>query len=99
MKRYLCAVLTYLVPTFALGFAWHLVLFQSYYDALAMYRRDIIVPFGFLSMLIQATIFAWLYEKAFAIRNSRLWTKALAYGAVERCCPGASRRSRSPRKM
>jgi hypothetical protein len=64
------------------GFVWHLVLFQSYYDALAMYRRDIIIPFGFLSMLIQAAVFAWLYEKAFAVRLGRLWSKAFAYGAV-----------------
>ena len=82
MKRYLSAVAAYLVPTFALGFVWHLVLFQSYYDALAMYRRDIIIPFGFLSMLIQAAIFAWLYENAFAVRHGHLWTNAVAYGAV-----------------
>ena len=82
MKRYISALLAYLVPTFALGFVWHLVLFQSYYDALAMYRRDIIVPFGFLSMLIQAAVFAWLYQRIFAGRLGRLWTKVLAYGAV-----------------
>ena len=39
MRRYSLAVLAYLVPTFALGFVWHLVLFQSYYDALGVYRR------------------------------------------------------------
>ena len=61
MRRYIFAVLAYLVPTFALGFVWHLVLFQSYYDALGVYRRDIIIPFRFLSMLIQAAIFAWVY--------------------------------------
>ena len=82
MKRYVSALLAYLAPTFALGFVWHLVLFQSYYESLAMYRRDIIIPFGFLSMLIQAAIFAWLYEKVFAVRHDRLWTKAVAYGAV-----------------
>jgi hypothetical protein len=64
MKRYILAVLAYLVPTFALGFIWHLVLFESYYDALAIYRRDISIPFGFLSMLIQAAAFAWLYHRA-----------------------------------
>ncbi len=82
MKRYVSAVVAYLVPTFALGFVWHLVLFQSYYDALAMYRRDIIIPFGFLSMLIQAAVFAWLYEKAFAEGPGSLWSKAFTYGAV-----------------
>ena len=66
MMRYGSAVLAYLVPTFALGFVWHLVLFESYYNALAIYRHDIIVPFGFLSMVIQAAIFAWIYDTAFA---------------------------------
>jgi hypothetical protein len=82
MKRYVFAVLAYLIPTFVLGFVWHLVLFESYYDALAIYRRDIIVPLGFLSMLIQAAIFAWLYQLAFATRPRRQSTKALAYAGV-----------------
>ena len=52
--RFGLGVLAYLVPTFALGFVWHLMLFHDYYERLAIYRRDIIIPFGFLSMLIQA---------------------------------------------
>src|SRR5262245_54542644 len=80
MKRYLFGVLAYLVPTFALGFVWHLVLFESYYDALAIYRRDIIIPFGFLSMLIQAVMFAWVYETAFAATRGSPYARALRYG-------------------
>jgi len=80
--RYTLAVLAYLVPTFTLRFVWHLVLFDGYYHALAIYRPDIIIPFGFLSMLIQAAIFAWIYEKAFAQRRGTLPSRALAYGAV-----------------
>jgi hypothetical protein len=80
MKRYILAVLAYLVPTFALGFVWHLVLFESYYDALAIYRRDIIIPFGFLSMLIQAAIFAWVYERAFAVAGGPSFSRAVRYG-------------------
>ena len=82
MKRYVFAVLAYLVPTFALGFVWHLVLFQRYYETLAIYRRDIIIPFGFLSMLIQAAIFAWVYERAFAGVRGTLLPRAVRYGAV-----------------
>ena len=83
MKRYyIFAVLAYLVPTFALGFVWHLVLFQSYYDALGVYRRDIIIPFGFLSMLIQAAIFAWVYGKTLAAARSTLLSRALQYGLI-----------------
>jgi hypothetical protein len=82
MTRYGVAVFAYLVPTFALGFVWHLVLFQSYYDALAIYRRDIVIPFGFLSMLIQAVIFAWLYEKVFAGLDGSRLSRVLGYGAL-----------------
>lgn len=81
MIRFFFAVLAYVVPTFALGFIWHLVLFQQYYDALAIYRSDIIIPFGFFSMLIQAVLFAWIYERAFAQRSDTLLLRALTYGA------------------
>lgn len=81
-KRIALAALAYLLPTFALGFVWHLILFKGYYDALAMYRGDVIVPFGFLSMSIQAVLFAWIYDRMFAARESRAWLKrALGYAA------------------
>ncbi len=82
MTRFVFAVLAYLVPTFALGFIWHLVLFERYYDALAIYRHDIIIPFGFVSMLIQAGIFAWIYEQAFARQRASFVFRAIAYGAL-----------------
>lgn len=82
MTRYILGVLAYLVPTFALGFVWHLILFGHYYGALAIYRDDIIIPFGFLSMLIQAIIFAWIYERAFAPQNSAFLPRAMAYAAL-----------------
>lgn len=81
MMRFFLAVLAYVVPTFALGFVWHLVLFEHYYKALAIYRSDIIIPFGLLSMVIQAALFVWIYEKAFAQRNGALPWRGLAYGA------------------
>jgi hypothetical protein len=79
--RFGLGVLAYLVPTFALGFVWHLVLFHDYYERLAMYRKDIIIPFGFLSMLVQAFLFAWIYQHAFARRDGRLLSRGLAYAA------------------
>lgn len=82
MKRYVFAVLAYLLPTFALGFVWHLVLFQPYYEALAIYRRDVIIPFGFLSMLIQSATFALMYDKAFVRARGSLFSRSLRYGAV-----------------
>jgi hypothetical protein len=81
MTRLFLGILAYVVPTFALGFVWHLVLFERYYKALAIYRSDIIIPFGFLSMLIQATIFAWIYQRVFARMNATLMSRVLLYGA------------------
>ncbi|MGH6923804.1 MAG: hypothetical protein ACRED5_08695 [Propylenella sp.] len=80
-RRYSLAILAYLVPTFALGFVWHLILFEDYYAALQMYRSDIIIPFGLLSMLIQAVTFAWVYERTFARWSSPWLTRGLAYAA------------------
>jgi len=82
MKRYVLAVLAYLVPTFTLGYVWHLVRVQSYYEALAIYRRDVIIPFGFLSVLIQAVIFAWMSDKAFAGAGGSLLFRTWRYGVV-----------------
>jgi len=82
MNRFSLGVLAYLVPTFTLGFVWHLLLFQHYYEALAVYRKDIIIPFGFLSMLIQAVIFAWIYKRVFASRNSGVLARGFVYAAL-----------------
>ncbi len=82
MKRFTLAIFAYLVPTFALGFVWHLVLFEQYYKVLAMYRSDVIIAFGFLSMLLQAGLFAWIYTKGVATQNNPFWMRALGYGAL-----------------
>jgi hypothetical protein len=57
-KRFGLLLASYLVPTFALGFVWHLVLFDAYYHDLGIYRDAVIIPFGFGSMLLQGSIFA-----------------------------------------
>jgi hypothetical protein len=81
MMRFGLAVLAYLVPTFTLGFVWHLILFKQYYAALAIYRSDIIVPFGLFAILIQAVAFAWIYQKAFARRAGTVLSRGLVYAA------------------
>jgi hypothetical protein len=63
MSRFVLSLLGYLVPTFALGFVWHLKLFDQYYRDLGIYRPDVIIPFGFLSMVLQGCIFAFVYSK------------------------------------
>jgi hypothetical protein len=69
----------YVVPSFPIAYVWHLVAFAPLYRDLAMYRDDVIVPFGLLSMLIQAAAFSWVYPRAFPERSAWLWN-GLRYG-------------------
>jgi hypothetical protein len=85
MRRIGLGALAYLVPTFALGFVWHLVAFKGYYDALAMYRGEVIIPFGFLAMTLQAVLFAWVFDSLFARERVSFWRRVssfAAFGAV-----------------
>jgi hypothetical protein len=76
------AMLAYLLPTFPLGYAWHLVAFQDAYDRLDLYRAEVIIPFGLASMLVQAAIFAWAYPKLFSTRREDWIASAARFGAV-----------------
>jgi hypothetical protein len=82
MRRFILAVLAYLIPTFVLGFVWHLILFENYYKALYIYRDDVVIPFGLLSMLIQAVIFAGIYSRVFLRSDRRFLSRALTYSAL-----------------
>ena len=66
MKKRVLAVLAYVLPTFPLGFFWHLIVFADYYRSLNVYREQVIIPFGIGSMLVQGLIWALLYERLFA---------------------------------
>lgn len=81
-KRYILPVLAYGVPTFLLGFVWHLILFEGYYKALQIYRDEVIVPFGILSMLVQAVIFAWIFDKTFAGAGGSWISRGLKFAAL-----------------
>ncbi len=81
-KRYALGILAYLLPTFALGFVWHLVLFKNYYESLAIYRADIIIPLGFLSMLVQSVLFAWIFDRMFATAPSSKLSAIFKYAAL-----------------
>jgi hypothetical protein len=63
--RFLLAVLAYVIPTFPLGYLWHLTIFKDYYEALGVYRTDIIIPFGIASMVIQGIVWAFIYSRLF----------------------------------
>jgi hydrogenase-4 membrane subunit HyfE len=72
-----------MLPTFPLGFFWHLTIFADYYQSLHVYRDDIIIPFGIASMLIQGVIWSIVYERLFA--GESIVKGALKFAAL--ACP------------
>lgn len=73
-------VAAYLVPSFAIAYVWHLVMFAPVYDALRMYRPDPIIPLGLASMVIQGIVFSWAYPRLFPNRSGAVLKPGLGYG-------------------
>ena len=79
-KSFWLAVLAYMLPTFPLGYFWHLVTFADHYHQLAIYRDAVIIPFGLMSMAIQALLFAWAYPRLFSTEATQWLRGALRFG-------------------
>jgi hypothetical protein len=79
-RSFWLGVAAYLLPTFPIAYAWHLVIFAPSYDALAIYRPDPIIPLGLVSMIIQGLIFSWAYPRLFPQRRRTILIPGLAYG-------------------
>src|SRR5262245_54983133 len=61
-RKYVLAVIAYIVVTFAVAASWHLVFFKDLYDQLAIFtRKEPLIPLGLVSILTQALILAYLY--------------------------------------
>jgi hypothetical protein len=76
----------YLIPTFPLGYFWHLKIFKGAYDRLEIFRADMIIPMGLTSMLIQAAVFSWMYPRLFSTAPDSWMVSAgkslLVYGVL-----------------
>jgi hypothetical protein len=85
-KQFWMAVFAYLLPTFPLGYVWHLVIFHEAYERLALYRAEVIIPLGLASMIVQAIFIAWAYPKLFSTRREDWLASAgkfaLAFGLL-----------------
>ena len=79
VRAFWLGLAAYVVPSFPIAYIWHLVAFAPAYHGLAMYRDDVIVPFGLLSMFIQGAAFSWVYPRAFSDRSAWLWN-VLCFG-------------------
>lgn len=79
-RSFWLGVAAYLLPTFPLGFAWHLVVFAPAYAALQIYRPDPLIPFGLASMVVQAVIFSWAYPRVFPHPRGSVLRDGMLYG-------------------
>lgn len=64
VKKFIAAVLGYIVVTFVIAAGWHLVLFREVYDELGIFtRREPLIALGIVSMLMQALVLAYWYPR------------------------------------
>ena len=80
-KRVLFGTFGYTFSTFLLGATWHFVLFEDLYHRLGAYnRQELIIPLGFLSMLLQGVILSYLFQ--YVHKGVRPIREGLAYALV-----------------
>jgi hypothetical protein len=79
-RSFWLGVAAYILPSFPIAYAWHLVVFAPAYEALGIYRPDPIIPFGLASMLIQGIAFSWAFPRLFPGRGSAILKPGLTYG-------------------
>lgn len=76
------AFAAYLLPTFPLGYFWHLKTFRTQYEQLEIYRPQPVIPLGLSSMLIQGLLYAWVYPRLFDTSPEAWISSALQFGGV-----------------
>jgi hypothetical protein len=76
------AFAAYVLPTFPLGYFWHLKTFKARYDSLEIYRDNVIIPMGLSSMIVQGLFFAWVYPKLFSIAPDQWLNSGLQFAAI-----------------
>jgi hypothetical protein len=81
-RQFWLAVIAYLVPTFPLGYFWHLTTFREQYERLGIYRDQVIIPLGLTSMIIQAVAFAWIYPHLFSTGREAWLAGATHFGLL-----------------
>jgi hypothetical protein len=76
------AMAAYLLPTFPLGYFWHLRTFAKRYEALEVFRERPVIPMGLATMIIQAALYAWLYPQLFSTAHDAWLRSAGQFGLV-----------------
>ncbi len=61
-RKFLLATLGYIVVTFIIAAAWHLVLFKDLYDQLGIFsRKEPLIHLGLISMMMQGFVLAYIF--------------------------------------
>jgi hypothetical protein len=81
-RQFWLALAGYVLPTFPLGYSWHLTIFKANYDELQMFRPDVIIPLGLASILIQGMAFSYLYPRLFNTAHEAWLTSAAKFFTV-----------------
>jgi hypothetical protein len=79
---YWLAFAAYVLPTFPLGYFWHLKTFAGKYHELGLYRAEVIIPMGLASMIIQGLFFAWMYPRLFNTAEDQWLSGAFQFGLI-----------------
>jgi hypothetical protein len=74
------AFAAYLLPTFPLGYFWHLSTFKAQYERLEIYRPQPVIPLGLGTMVLQGLLFAWVYPRLFDTARDAWLSSALQFG-------------------
>ena len=82
MTTVIIAALAYVIPTFAIAYAWHLRVFAPRYAALGMYRDDVMPALGLSSMAVQAVVFGLIYQAMIVPLGGNVLVKGLTYAAL-----------------
>jgi hypothetical protein len=64
VKKFIFITLGYSVVTMLIAAPWHLIWFKDLYHSFGIYNRvEPLIPLGFLSMVIQGAIIAYMYPR------------------------------------
>lgn len=74
------AFAAYLLPTFPLGYFWHLRTFKNRYEWLEIYRAQPLIPLGLGTMVLQGLLYAWVYPRLFDTSPGAWLSSALQFG-------------------
>ena len=80
-SQFWMAFAAYVLPTFPLGYFWHLKTFKAQYDQLDIYRPQPVIPLGLATMVTQGLLYAWVYPRLFDTSYDAWLSSALQFGA------------------